>query len=287
MSITTVLIRSAFSAALLVGATAMASGSDYGELRANSHDVQATQWPDNLASLKVSFFADPHVGSAFTSQSDLDALVKSINRQKADVIIGGGDYIVAALYFKGETDFDIEDIANSLAQLKARDGVYFVLGNHDEVMSRDMAKFRTILGNSGITVLENEAAVIERSDGSQYCVAGVRDKSVGTTIDDITRTLNGVPENCPTLLVTHDPSLFKDISKEQTSRIAFMMAGHTHCGQISAVAYAANFFHKIPAKFHGGRFTHEGSEGIVTCGTGLSSVDYRDIPPQYEVLKIR
>jgi hypothetical protein len=287
MSVTTILIRSAFSAALFAGAAVMASGSDYGELRANSYDVQAAQWPDDIAPLKVSFFADPHVGSSFTSQSDLDALVKSINRQKADVIIGGGDYIVAALYFKGETDFDIEDIADSLAQLKARDGVYFVLGNHDEVMSRDMAKFREILSNSGITVLENEAAVIERPDGSHYCVAGVRDKSVGTKADDIARVISDIPEDCPTLLVTHDPSLFKDISEEQTSRIAFMMAGHTHCGQINAVSYPANFFHKIPTKFHGGRFTHQGSEGVVTCGTGLSSIDYRDIPLQYEVLKIR
>lgn len=287
MSITTLLIRSTFSAALLVGATAVAGGSNYGELRTNSHDVQAEQWPDNLAPLSVSFFADAHVGSSFTSQADLETLVESINRQKADVIIGGGDYIVSALYFKGATDFDIEEIANSLSKLEARDGVYFVLGNHDEAMSRHMDKFRKALRNSGITILENETAIIERSDGSQYCVAGVRDKSVGVDADDITRTLNALPKDCPTLFVTHDPSLFKDISKEQTSRIAFMMAGHTHCGQISLVSYPANFLHKIPAKFHGGRFVHEESEGIVTCGTGLSSIDYRDIPPQYEVLKIR
>ncbi|HCJ46522.1 MAG TPA: serine/threonine protein phosphatase, partial [Prevotella sp.] len=95
------------------------------ELTVQRNDLYFTNLPERFDGYRIVFFSDAHVGS-FTGarrtllQRDID----SINAQRADLIAFGGD-------LQNIRPQEIVPVMPLLRQLRARDGVVSVLGNHD------------------------------------------------------------------------------------------------------------------------------------------------------------
>ena len=137
------------------------------------------------------------------------------------------------------------------------------------------------LENAGLTVLENDAAMIEL-DGAAIWVVGIGDKLEGNP--DIASALAKVGGGAPVIALTHNPDIFPSIP----ARVALTIAGHTHGGQVALPIIGRPI---VPSAF-GERYAAghivEGSKHLfVTTGVGTSILPVRfRVPPEISLLTI-
>jgi len=79
--------------------------------------------------LRVAVVSDLHIGSPFVGMRKLERVVAEVNAGKPDLIVLLGDFVIQGV--AGGELVPPELIAAELAKLKAKHGVYAVLGNHD------------------------------------------------------------------------------------------------------------------------------------------------------------
>lgn len=113
---------------------------------------------ETMQGLRIVFASDFHIGKY--SKSRLKRIVKLINKQNANLVLLGGDFIKG---HDGVGSLGIEEQALELAKIKAP--VISVLGNHDGWYDKELV--RDTLKEHGIRVLEN-SSVNEQG----VCVAG-------------------------------------------------------------------------------------------------------------------
>jgi len=178
---------------------------------------------------------DMHISRLFTA-SWARAVVEKANGLEADLIVITGDLI------DGSLDIRREDIA-PLADLKARDGVLTVPGNHEYFFEVDrwLGHFPSL----NMRILANDHAVIQRGEG-RLVIAGVTDLSArftGAVEPDLARALKGAPQDAPVILLDHQPRLAR---RAADMGVALQLSGHTHGGMVRGldqiVARANNGF---------------------------------------------
>lgn len=160
---------------------------------------------------------DIHLGQ-WINPEYLDALVDYVNNLNYDLITLTGDYVSYVI-----DGYDTA-LAKSLSKLKAPDGKYGVLGNHDHWMGAD--KIREIFKNSNIFDLSNDAVELCRNE-DKFNLAGV--DSCTVCADDLDKVLAKLDDNYPTILLAHEPDFAKQSS--QTGKIDLQISGHSHGGQ--------------------------------------------------------
>ena len=129
-----------------------------------------------------------------------------------------GDFVYGSKEF-------ISSVAEELSELKAKEGVFAVLGNHDNKDETTGA-----LAEKGIRVLINEHIPLYRKKDYLF-IAGVDDLWAGKL--NIETTLNGTDDK-PKILLCHNPDA---IEKIKHTNVDFVMAGHTHGGQVCLPLY--------------------------------------------------
>jgi hypothetical protein len=152
--------------------------------------------------------------------------VAETNRIGADLIVLTGDL------FDGDPSH-VDEGVRRLAKLRARLGVYAVLGNHDTYTGSERIASAISRLAPGIRLLRDEWVALP-VDRPLY-LAGVDDPGGDWTARDLQlRSLEllakTLPDDGPTVLLVHRPEAFR-----QASRLGFplVLAGHTHGGQIS------------------------------------------------------
>src|SRR5690242_16555717 len=77
-----------------------------------------------FAGYRIVQLSDIHVDTAWMDKGRLEAIVALANEQKPDLIVITGDFVTHVLK-------NTRDVLSALQALKAHDGVFGVLGNHD------------------------------------------------------------------------------------------------------------------------------------------------------------
>jgi predicted MPP superfamily phosphohydrolase len=206
---------SSFSLPLLSLGTPASSLSP-NEIEVTRHNVRLRNLPRSFEGLRVVHLTDIH-HSKYVSFNTVYRVVELANRQKPDLILMTGDYVTWSKKY-------ISPLCEALKHLKARFGVYAVLGNHD--FRVDAEAVTNALERVRIRVLRNASEKIENK-GESIWVAGVDEYSYGQS--DISRALKGVPNSLTRILLAHNPEIISHASKHQ---IDFVVAGHTHGGQV-------------------------------------------------------
>lgn len=138
--------------------------------------------------------------------------------QRPDAVALTGDYITSG---GGYLD-DVRDLA---AALRAPDGVFACLGNHD-YFGVDEAVVDA-LAKGGATVLRNAHVTLARGDARLH-VAAIDDR--WSKRDDAAAALRGVPEGEAVVMLAHDPASFGDLAARG---VDVVLSGHTHAGQFA------------------------------------------------------
>jgi uncharacterized protein len=189
-----------------------------------------------------------------------------------------GDYVIQEVV--GGKFVEPEVFAQNLKNLRARHGVYAVLGNHD--WWYDGPRVRRALEGVGIRVLDDEVALVER-DGQAVWLAGLADAWTNQT--NVRGTLAQVTDESPVIALTHNPDLFVRIPP----RVAITLAGHTHGGQVK-LPFVGRL--RVPSmygqRYAAGHVVEDNRHLFVTTGIGTSIIPVRfGVPPEVVFLTLK
>jgi predicted MPP superfamily phosphohydrolase len=177
--------------------------------------------PPELEGFRIVQISDVHVGPTI-KRPYLQAIVERVNALRPDVVAVTGDLV------DGSVD-ELGVHVAPLAQLRARDGSYFVTGNHEYYSG--VHGWTTELQRLGLHVLHNAHVVLRRGDAS-LVLAGVPDFS-GHQFDrahrsDPAAALAGAPADAPKILLAHQP---RTAPAAAAAGFDLQISGHTHGGQ--------------------------------------------------------
>jgi uncharacterized protein len=179
------------------------------------HEIGLHLLPHPFRGFRIIQLSDIHHGLYFPAQALADT-VEIVNRREPDLIALTGDFVTYSRAY-------IQSAAEILGNLKAREGVFAVLGNHDfRVGAEEIAR---ALRRSGIEVLRNRHTILRRR-GQSFYLAGVDDWNYTA---DLSRALRGVPHPAPSLLLSHHPAIVDSAAR---AGVSLVLAGHTHGGQV-------------------------------------------------------
>lgn len=180
-------------------------------------DVKLDKIGPNFNNYRILNLTDIHLGQWINSEY-LKNLVDYINTLNFDLVTLTGDYVSYVI------DGYDESLKNSLKKLKAPDGKFGVLGNHDHWMGSEI--IRDIFKESDIVDLSNDVYTIQKGD--EYLnLAGV--DSCTVCADNLDEVLKKLPENNPSILLVHEPDFA--LQSSQTNKFDLQISGHSHGGQ--------------------------------------------------------
>jgi uncharacterized protein len=190
-----------------------------------------------LDGYRIVQWSDVHVGPTIQRRF-VQALVDRTNAIEADAIAITGDLV------DGYLD-DLRDQVQPLANLRARDGVFYVTGNHEYYWRA--SEWVEELRQLGLVFLKNEHRVIER-DGAKLVMAGVTDP-VGryTHKQDVSKAVANAPAAATKILLSHRPQTANAASRHG---VHIQLSGHTHGGQFFPFNLLIRFFQPIVAGLH-------------------------------------
>lgn len=201
--------------------------------------------------------SDFHLGTFGRHNPFIRRVVDTANAQAADLIVFTGDLV-------NKVAREAVPYRHDLAALRAPDGVFAVLGNHDYCeygarrsagyYDRNLQQLDTIVRSMGWTLLRDEHRLLRRADDT-VAVAGVENIGLPPfpVKGDLRKALQGIPGGTFTLLLSHDPNHWRSevLGKEP---VALMLAGHTHGAQVrlGRVSLARFAFREWGGLYHQG-----------------------------------
>jgi uncharacterized protein len=212
-------IKLSVAAAAAVGAGSLGYGALVRKnVEISRVEVKITDLPGEFRGLTVAQLSDIHHGP-YTALDYISECVEIVNGLSPDVVALTGDFTFGGKRY-------IEPCVEVLKVLKARIGVYAVLGNHDYyVGAGDVAR---ALKRGGLDLLVDAKDRIELG-GAKLWLLGVDDLLYGRT--DINRLMRELPGGEPRIAFSHNPDFIEEFAIKR-KHIDLMIAGHTHGGQI-------------------------------------------------------
>lgn len=250
------------------------------QFRVQYVEYASADLPAAFDGYRIVQFSDAHVGSLNGSrQWMVQRAIDSINAQHADAIVFTGD-------MQNIWPDELPPEISYFRHLRAKDGVFAVLGNHDYACYQDCDEAekqvnceKTIKAfrDMRFDLLLNENRIIRR-DSDSIVIAGMENWGTVKRMPrkgDVRKTLAGIEtaNNQPPkansqqpfiVMLQHDPSCWREkILPECKAQLT--LSGHTHGGQLSLFGWSP-----VSLSYsEWGGMTYEGSRAIfVSTGLG-------------------
>jgi predicted MPP superfamily phosphohydrolase len=240
--------------------------------------IEVPDYPADAPPTKILLFSDLHVHGPDMPPARVERIVGQINALHPDIIAAAGDFVGNMWHGR---KYRIVDAVAPLGKLKARLGVYAVLGNNDYQAGGDSVA--AALGRLGIKVLVNQAAPVAPValggfDGRVYPWRQLM--TARAKINSAMAATPGVK-----VLVSHSPDEFASAS----DFVRIVLAGHTHCGQIVLPLFGPVQTGSDYGRRYSCGVVREGSRiVVVTAGLGTSHVPLRiGAPPDMWLIELR
>src|SRR5688572_21888566 len=179
-------------------------------------DVFIRGLPRAFEGFRVAQLSDVH-HSRLVPVEEVRRVVELANAAKPDLVALTGDYTTSRRRY-------VEPCAEALGNLRAPEGVWAVLGNHDHYTDAELTA--RALSRRKINVLSNANTLLRRGV-DELRLAGVDDWGWGKA--DWARALGGVDTTRPSVLLSHEPAV---LDMPETRGVSLILSGHTHGGQI-------------------------------------------------------
>ncbi len=222
----------------LVVAFCISAASFYGlvwgwrHLVVRQQTITVPDLPKEFDGFRIVQVSDLHLEMFEGQEAFIRSLVDSVNAARPDLIVFTGDLV-------SRQSREMLPFMDILSQMKAPYGVMSILGNHDysiygpfhgspKAIEHDLDLFKEYQRQMGWDLLLNEHRFIRR-DSAQIAVIGVENegKSGKVRRADLPRAIEGVPDSCFKLLLTHDPWHWRH-EVTRTTNIQLTLSGHTH-----------------------------------------------------------
>ena len=230
---------------------------------------ESAELPESFDGYRIVQFSDAHVGTYIGGREHLlRAVVDTINAQSPDMVVFAGD-------LQNREPQEIRPFVDVLWGIKAKDGVFSVIGNHDysdyieatpDIKAENEKETRELERKMGWRLLVNEHEVVRRGADS-IVIAGLDNDGDGKKFPqrgDVRKALEGVSDSAFVVMAEHDPTCWRRKILPE-SRAQLTLSGHTHAMQFMIGNWSpASFVYKE----WGGVF-YEGARAlIVSTGIG-------------------
>jgi len=256
----------------------------------NKTTLKIKDWKPAFEGYKIVVLSDIHGGSNGVTPARLREIVAKTNEQDADIVVLLGDYVSERP--DDSLRMPVHEVADGLAGITAKNGVYAVLGNHDgwfgdEIVAREFDRV-------GYRMMQNEVVTITRN-GSNLRILGLKDIMRVTNgwqefSKDAKRALSLGDQTGDIIALDHNPDMLPIITGKQliSPDLKLMLAGHTHGGQVWLPVFGTPI---VPSsygqKYSYGHVRENDVDMFVTSGIGTSILPFRFMmPPEIAVLTI-
>jgi predicted MPP superfamily phosphohydrolase len=187
--------------------------------------------PDAFDGYKITQLSDIHSGS-FDDRDKIKYAIDLVNDQESDCILLTGDLVNN----KADEMLPWKDL---FGQLKAKDGIFSVLGNHDygdyiawdtvDEKNQNLGNLKEIQKGMGFKLLLNESAYLEKN-GQRMALIGVENWGKGgfKKAGDLKKASENLDDNDFKILMSHDPSHWEEVVLNDDMHVHLTLSGHTH-----------------------------------------------------------
>ncbi|ATA90065.1 phosphoesterase [Capnocytophaga stomatis] len=249
--------------------------------------------PEAFDGYTITQISDIHAGS-FDNRAKIQYGIDLINQQKSDVIMITGDIV-------NNLASELLPWKDILKQLKAKDGVFSVLGNHDygdysawespEAKAENLENLKDIQREMGFDLILNDHRYIEKN-GQRIAIVGVENWGYGrfSKYGDLEKAMQNVADEDFKILLSHDPTHWEYEVLPKNKNIQLTLSGHTHGMQLGIEI--EGFIKWSPSewkyKYWGGMYDEGGKKLNVNRGFGYHAFPGRvGIWPEITVIELR
>lgn len=221
-------------------------GHDMFRLEVNEKVLRLPRLPARLDGHALVHLSDLHFTGQIT-RPFFERVIERANELDGDLVALTGDIV--------DAEACLEWLPVTVGKLRARAGVYFVLGNHDRRL-RDATRLRQMLGDLGLIDLGGRCQTLEVS-GERVLLAGNEWPWFGPRPDVAAAVTKSAGLR---ILLAHSPD---QVEWARRRSFDLLLAGHNHGGQIRfpilgpivspsyyGVKYSAGIFHEPPLIMH-------------------------------------
>jgi predicted MPP superfamily phosphohydrolase len=196
-----------------------------------SYELEFDNLPEEFDGYTITQLSDIHSGS-FDNEEKIKYAVDLVNEQASDTILFTGDLV-------NNLADEMKPWTPIFSQLKAKDGVYSILGNHDY---GDYYDFKTkkdkqenfehlvkVHSDLGWDLLRNERREITKGESKLHLI-GVENWGKGgfKKAGDFEKAAEGLDAKDFKILMSHDPSHWDEEIKQHEKDVQLTLSGHTH-----------------------------------------------------------
>ena len=260
------------------------------------YDVRNEGWDPALNGLRIVLVGDVHAGSNRVTSEKMRDIVRLVNEQDADLVFLLGDYVASVDPKRPMTQRQVwiepDAVADGLAGMRSKYGIFAVLGNHDnwyypDAVSRSLTRV-------GYKVLVDEFVPIRTENGALLRIFGFRDHMGVDTwkafTDRAKDALAPTEGQGSVLFLEHSPDVVPFVAGRGsvTSDSRLFFAAHTHGGQVCLpVVGCPVSVSTYGQKYRRGLVKQDGLDVLVTSGVGTSILPFRfGVPPEIAVATI-
>ena len=195
------------------------------------YTIEFDDLPAAFDGYQITQISDIHSGSLDDAKK-IEYGVDLINQQESDVILFTGDIV------NNKAD-EMDPWIDTFKKLKAKEGKFSILGNHDygdyvdweseAAKEVNMGKIIEIHKKLGFDLLLNEHRLLEINN-EKIALIGVENWGAGgfKKVGDLNKASTKVGEKVFKILMSHDPSHWENEVRDHETHYNLTLSGHTH-----------------------------------------------------------
>lgn len=240
----------------------------------NKVEITSKRLPGEFDNLRIVHISDLHASTWSSSHRALRKIVEKINSLNPDIIMFTGDLVThKASEMKGLTEI--------ISQIKAKYGVYSVLGNHDyspyypwkNVMDkkRNFEELLKLQKDMGWKLLNNTHDFLTKGQDS-IAIIGVENwgEPPFSKYGNLPHALENVSNSTYKILLSHNPSHWR--AEVLDNNIDLTLSGHTHAMQLKIAGFSVS---KMKYREWSGLYREKDNYLYVNEGLGCTLIPFR------------
>lgn len=254
-------------------------------------EIKSEKIPEGFEDFKIAHITDFHLGGFWGNEDQVDKIVDLINEQNADIIVFTGDFV-------NNVAGEAEKFVGSLSRLKAKQGMFSILGNHDYgdylkwenegLKKANLEKLISIKDSIGFNLLLNRSIKLIK-DNDTINLIGVENwgKPPFPQYGNLKKALQNVDQQKFDILLSHDPTHWEAEVLDSTE-IDLTLSGHTHGAQFGLEVNGIRWS-PVSLRYNhwGGLYQKNNQRLFVSTGIGFIGFPGRiGMPPEIVVYNL-
>jgi hypothetical protein len=258
-----------------------------------SYELEFDNLPKAFDGYTITQLSDIHSGS-FDNTEKIEYAINLVNEQESDVILFTGDLV-------NNLADEMTPWTPLFSQLKAKDGVFSILGNHDygdyhnfESQTEKQQNFEDLVNvhsNLGWDLLRNERRELVRGDSKLHLI-GVENWGKGgfKKAGDFEKAADGIEASDFKILMSHDPSHWDQVIQHHEKDVQLTLSGHTHGMQFGIEIPGWFKWSPVQYRYEQWAGIYENAKRFINVNRGFGFLAYPGrvgIWPEVTVIKLK